>query len=222
MKIRKNVGQFLAGVTLLTASGAALATGTEVGLITQATGAVQVMAPGSKATPAVSFAKLKAGSKVSIGSDGRFQVVYLNSGRQESWAGGSEIEVGENASKPIKAKRLPAVKQLSPLIMKGLTQAPAMIANMKSRQGMIRVRAVADWEKAEEAEKNYKMLRTQVVADDVTPELYLLAVLSELKLYDKMKQPLDEMISRQPGNEEISAMHAAYLEQMAKGSMEKK
>jgi hypothetical protein len=206
----------VAALTFIAGPLAWAADAPEVGLITQAGGAVQVVESGGNPAPAVSFAKLKTGAKVIVGAEAKFQVVYLNSGRQETWAGAAELEVGDTASKPIKASKLPAVKQLPPMILKGLTQAPVMIADMRSRQGMIRVRAVGDWSKAEDAEKNYKMLRAQAAADDITPELFLLATLSELKLFDKMKSPLEEMLTRQPNNDEIKALHALYSEKISK------
>lgn len=208
----------LAGVVLAFLAGQSVAKDApEVGLVTQVQGSVQIGESGGESVAAIPFVKLRAGTKVDVREDGRFQIVYLNSGRQETWGASSQIEVGDTESKPIKVGKLPAVKQLPPAILKGLTQAPMMIADMRSRQGMIRVRAMGEWAKLEEAEKNYKMLRTQSQQDDVTPELFLLATLSELKLYDKMKQPLDSMLTRQPANQDIRALHDAYMKQIARG-----
>lgn len=206
----------LAGLVLGFLAGQSVAKeAPEVGLITLIQGAVQIGENGSKSVAAVPFVKLRVGTRVDVREDGRFQIVYLNSGRQETWGVNSQIEVGDTESKPIKVGKLPAVKQLPPAILKGLTQAPMMIADMRSRQGMIRVRAMGEWAKLEEAEKNYKSLRAQSQQDDVTPELFLLATLSELKLYDKMKQPLDSMLTRQPSNEDIRTLHASYMKQIA-------
>jgi hypothetical protein len=187
----------------------------EVGLVTLVQGSVQVGESGAKPTAAVPFVKLLAGTKVEVKADGRFQIVYLNSGRQETWGANSQIEVGDTESKSSKAGKAPTVKQLPPAILKGLTQAPMMIADMRSRQGMIRVRSVGQTGKLEEAEKNYRDLRAQSQLDDVTPELFLLATLSQLKLHDKMKQPLEEMLARQPGNAEVRALHDSYMKQIA-------
>lgn len=187
-------------------------------LVTLAQGTVQVIEPDGKVAPVVPFTKLRTGTRVSIGDDGRFQFVYLGTGQQETWGGGSQIELGETESKPIKASKLPAIKQLPASILRGLTQAPTAIANIRSTHGMIRVRTAIDRSKLEAAEKNYKMLRTQTTEDDVTPELYLLAVLSELKQVDKMKQPLAQMLKRQPSNAEIRAIHAAYAKHEVSGA----
>lgn len=45
----------------------------------------------------------------------------------------------------------------------------------------------------------------------------LLTALSDVKSYAKMKQPLDAMLSRQPKNPEIRALHEAYAKQMHSG-----
>lgn len=208
-----------AGLALALAGAAAMAAeGAETGLVTQAQGAVQVAGADGKAAPVVPFAKLRAGTRVSTGEDGRFQVVYLVSGQQETWGPNSQFELGESESKPIKAGKLPAIKQLPAAILKALTQAPAAIANIRSIHGMIRVRAIFDGSKLEAAEKNYAMFRSQAADEDVTPELYLLAALSDLKQVDRMKQPLEQMLKRQPANAEIRAIHAAYLKNDARGA----
>ena len=201
----------------LTLSGAAVMGAEEArtALVTQAQGTVQMVQTDGKAAPVVTFSKLKPGTRVSVGDDGRFQLVYLSTGQQETWGSSSQIETGDTESKPIKASKLPTIKQLPPAILKGLTQAPTAIANITSTHGMIRVRGVVDGSKLEVAEKNYKMLRAQVAQDDVTPELYLLAALSELNQVDKMKLPLAQMLKRQPANAEVRAVHDAYMKHEA-------
>jgi hypothetical protein len=219
MKANLALQRWGAGAALALAGAAAMAADSvETALVTQAQGTVQVLAAGGKAAPVVSFAKLRAGTRVSTGEDGRFQIVYLNSGQQETWGPNSQLELGEAASKPIKASKLPGIKQLPASILKGLAQAPAALANISSIHGMIRVRSAFDGSKLEAAEKNYQMLRAQAAEEDVTPELYLLAALSDLKQGDRMKQPLEQMLMRQPANAEIRAVHAAYVKREARGA----
>jgi hypothetical protein len=147
-------------------------------LVTQAQGTVQMVQADGKVTPVVTFSKLKPGTRVSVGDDGRFQLVYLSTGQQETWGSSSQIETGDTESKPIKASKLPTIKQLPAAILKGLTQAPVAITDITSIHGMIRVRTAIDGSKLETVEKNYKMFRAQAADDDVTPELYLLGALS--------------------------------------------
>jgi hypothetical protein len=202
----------LSGIAATAAEDAA------TGLVTQAQGTVQIVAADGKVIPALAFSKLKAGTKVTTGKDGRFQIVYLRNGLQETWGANSQIELGETESKPVNASKLPAIRQLPDSILKGLTRAPDAIANIGSSQGMIRVRSAFDSSKLEAAEKDYKTLRAQAPEDDVTPELYLLAAFSDLKQFDRLKQPLEEMLKRQPANPEIRRIHAAYAKRRAPGA----
>ena len=212
--ILHNTGVAVIALVLTSASWAA-ASG--VGLITQLKGPVKLSTAEGEISPPL-FAKLDEGTTVDVGADGMFQLVYLGSGRQETWGANTKLVVGEKSSKPLKATRFPAIKNLPPLILQGLDKAPVVVANLRSRQGMIRVRAVEDWQTLETVQANYTSLREQAKDDDVTPELFLLASLSEMKLYDKMQEPLDEMIKRRPDDASIQALHAAYLETLKAGA----
>ena len=53
-------------------------------------------------------------------------------------------------------------------------------------------------------------MRKESAQDDVTPELYLLSGLHELKLYRDMKAVLEEMRRRQPDNPEVEAVYTHY------------
>jgi hypothetical protein len=219
MKAMLGLRQWGMAVALALAGAAVMgAEEARTALVTQAQGTVQMVQADGKMAPVVSFSKLKPGTRISIGVDGRFQLVYLSTGQQETWGSSSQIETGDTESKPIKTSNLPTIKQLPAAILKGLTQAPAAIADITSIHGMIRVRTAIDGSKLETAEKNYKMLRAQAAEDDVTPELYLLAALSELKQVDRMKQPLEQMLKRQPASAEIRAVHAAFVKHEVSGA----
>jgi hypothetical protein len=186
-------------------------------LVTQVDGEV-ALERGGEQHPAAAFEKLPTGTVVDVGTNATFQLVYLASGRQETWRAGSKFQIGNTASKPLKIARFPAVKQLPSFIVAGLNKAPSVVASLRSRQGMVRVRAVGDWQALDELQSQYRSLREQSRAEDITPELFLLASLADMKLVDEMKAPLDEMLKRQPDNPVVRDLHEAYLSQAGAGT----
>ena len=57
-----------------------------------------------------------------------------------------------------------------------------------------------------QARETYKKLRAQSAADDITPELYLYAVLQDNLQYEDMKSVVEDMARRQPGNTDVAAL----------------
>ena len=58
------------------------------------------------------------------------------------------------------------------------------------------------------AKDTYGKLRSQLGADDITPELYLYSVLQDYLLYDDMRPVVDEMSKRQPTSTEVQELAA--------------
>ena len=58
------------------------------------------------------------------------------------------------------------------------------------------------------ARETSRKLRSQVAADDVTPELFLLGVLADYEQYEEMAEELKSARRRQPGNGELKGIEA--------------
>jgi hypothetical protein len=210
MKACSAVGCWLALLVSLVLVPRAWAAEAETGgFVTQSQGAVTYQRAGEGAQPLPAFLVLAAGTQVQLGADGKLQITYLRTGRQETWTGQANLEVGEGESKATTGAS-PAVKVLPPFMVATLTRAPLVMAKVESRQGMIRVRALGTAAKVKQAEARYGELRAQAVEDDITPELFLLTTLHELSAYQPMRQPLAELLRRQPNSAEVKALHQRY------------
>lgn len=185
----------------------------ESGMVTQVSGNATYSSGTDKDKLVVSFMKVRSGDKMTLGKDAKIQVVYFENGRQESWIGAAKLTIGANESTPAAGATPPQVKKLPAVVLKQLTRAPTVVSDLKSRTGMIMVRSLP-MTKMRELDENYAALRKEAAEDDVTPELYLLSGLHELKLYRDMKPVLEEMRKRQPNNPEVQAVYDHYSKLM--------
>src|SRR5689334_3409669 len=90
-----------------------------VAMLTQVTGDVSVSGK-EGARSAVSFLKVNDGDRLTLAGNARVQMVYLASGRQETWKGAGPVEIGaqEGRSRSLK----PEVSEVPPLILKQLAK----------------------------------------------------------------------------------------------------
>ena len=190
------------------------------GMITQVQGAVTYSAGPSKDKPVTSFTKVKAGDKINVAKDGKLQVVYYQNGRQETWKGEAKVTIGKTESAAGAGTAAPTVKKLPDVVLQQLTRAPGVVTDLKNRTGMIMVRSLPML-KMSQLEENYAAMRKDAAEDDVTPELYKLAGLHELKLYRDMKPVLEDMRRRQPNNPEVEAVYKHYSDLMNPDGKEK-
>lgn len=185
----------------------------EAGMITQAQGSATYTTGQDKDKPVVAFMKLRVGDKLTLSKDAKLQLVYFENGRQETWTGAAKVVIGTSESQASDAANPPQLKKLPAIVLQQLSRAPGVVSDLKSRSGMILVRSLPMVE-LRKLDENYTALRKEAAEDDVTPELYMLAGLHELKLYRDMKPVLEEMRRRQPNNPEVLAVHKHYSELM--------
>lgn len=212
MKTMIRFKYFLA-VTALLSPLFASAADKETGMITLAQGSTTYTSGPDNDKPVVAFMKLRAGDKLTLSKDAKLQLVYFETGRQETWSGAAKLVIGANESQSSAATNPPQVKKLPAIVLQQLSRAPGVVSDLKSRSGMILVRSLPMVE-LRKLDENYGALRKEAAEDDVTPELYMLAGLHELKLYRDMKPVLEEMRKRQPNNLEVQAVHKHYSELM--------
>ncbi|MBS4097908.1 MAG: hypothetical protein KGZ83_13840 [Sulfuricella sp.] len=184
------------------------------GMITLLQGGVSYASGTDKGKPAAAFMKLRSGDKLTLANDARIQLVYFSGGRQETWRGAAQLEIGSTESRSALPGAQPEVRQLPAIALQQLTRAPNVMNDLKNRTGMVMVRALPTREKLRELDDTYAALRKDAAAEDVTPELYLLSGLQELKLYQDMKEVLEQMRQRQPDNPEVQAIYRQYSKLM--------
>lgn len=205
--------KFILAAAILLAPFYATAADTESGMVTQVQGAARYVSGQDKEKPIVSFMKVRAGDKLTLGKNAKLQLVYLKNGRQETWSGAEKLLVGAEQSAASNAANQPKVKTLPAIVLQQLGRASGVVSDLKNRTGMILVRSLPMM-KLRELDKNYADMRKNAEEEDVTPELYMLAGLHELNLYRDMKPVLEDMRRRQPNNPEVQAVYQHYSEMM--------
>lgn len=167
--------------------------------------AIEGMAMRGK-TPLLAFEKLTKGEAINL-SDAKLRLVYLASGRQEVWTGSGRVSIGDKESK---GHHLPApqVSQLPDLLVKQLAKPTTLAAH--ERAGAVRLRALANAQAIEAVDSDYRKLREQVDADDLSPELYRLSSLADLKAWSELAKALEDTEQRYPNRPEIQRLRAIY------------
>lgn len=177
----------------------------DVAFITMVAGTAVVDAPG-KQRNAIALTKLRSGERLLLKKDSHLRIVYMNSGRQETWKGEATLAIGSDASAKITGDD-PEVRKIPAALCKQLWKTPGGESN--SRVGMARLRDISKPNLAE-VEKNYSAARAETTGDDRTPELYLLAALFDLGKYDRIETVLTDLKGRNPNSTEVGMITERY------------
>ncbi len=191
----------------------------DVGLVTKLSGEVTYWNESYQKTPARAqvFMKMRKGDRFTVPAGGLVQLVYFLGGRQETWTGPAVLTIGD-AESQIETEMRPETQPRVIILPAGATQGVRRIPALLRRAGLGRpgatnVRggvvgspppvALTAEEEAEiaAAKETYQSLRKQTEAYDITPELYLLGVLTDYEQYGEMEKIIQEALRRQPGNE---------------------
>jgi len=207
---------WIAGIAFVSAA----AWGAEVGLVTAVSGNVKLQEDKAAASELKSFVKLRAGDRLTMEGAARLQMVYFEGGRQETWQGAGQLEVGSGASKTVKGGMQPEVKTLPAILVKQLSKTPSPDGNVKA--GMVRMRSMPSGGTLESVEKNYADLRKQTDAADRNPELYLLASYFELREFDKVDALLQQLGEKSPGDQEVKVLASLYKRAIGNARMAEK
>ena len=194
----------------LVSGGAAYAQGADVGLINQVAGDVSYVS-NSGAGKVQAFMKMRQGDRFTVAAGAQLKVVYFQNGRQETWRGPSGFRSGVEHSEPL-AGAVYEVANFPVGVPQKIQRIPELL--QMARLGGIQVRGTTPKQRASleqqadvaAARTTYAQLRQQVPQDDITPELYLFTVLQDYLLYEDMKSVADEMLRRQPGNQEAQQL----------------
>ena len=210
----------LAGALMFGTCGQGWAQSVDVGLVQQVAGDVTyVSSTGSGKAQA--FMKLRQGDRFTLPAAAQMQVVYFQNGRQETWRGPASFSAGGERSDAVLGT-IQEVHNLPVGVPQKIQKIPDLI--QMAKLGGITVRSAAprpqrssteQLAELEAARATYAQLRQQLAADDITPELYLYAVMQDQLLYNEMKTVVDEMLRRQP-----ASVEAAQLAEWVKARIE--
>ena len=201
-------------VTMLVAGSAVYAQGADVGLVNMVAGGARFVPLAGSAAEVKPFMKIRDGDRFNLPAGARLGLVYFDSARQERWIGPASFRAGKGASEEISGK--PAeVATLPSAAKQRIARVPELLQHAKLggiqvRGGLSRQqRAGLDQQATlREARETYESMRKGAAADDITPELVLYAALYDFLLFDEMKTVVDEMLRKQPDNDEVRQLRA--------------
>jgi hypothetical protein len=187
--------------------GVSAAQAQDVGVVDRVSGEVTFSVAGARPGKVKPYMKVRAGDRFQIAAGAQVRVLYFEGARQERWAGPASFRAAKQGGKALSGS--PAVVAALPAgVPQRIARVPELVRH--AQLGGVQVRSGrAPGDKADgatglhEARVIYDSLRARLAKDDITPELYLYAVLSEHGLRDEMNRVAQEMRRRQPDNEEV-------------------
>lgn len=207
----------LAGAVLALVPVAAAQTAGEVAVVKHLAGYV-LYTGGAKSSRAHAFMNVRTGDMFEVPAGVQLKVVYLQGHRQETFEGPASFTVGPQAS-IVRKGAPPAVRILPRGVAQRLSQTPELVeiarlgraggtASRGATQDSAREPRMSALQQAEvlQARETYVQLRAESPVDDISPELYLYAVLQDHRLFEEMKVLVEEMSRRQPDNRDIAVL----------------
>lgn len=204
----------LVAIVLLAAGGLAHAQGADVGLVNLVAGDVMFTPSAGAPAKVQAFMRLRDGDRVTVPAGGQVRVVFFDGARQERWSGPASFRAAKTQSEPITGK--PSEVQVLPAsVPQRISRVPELMQNAKLggiqvRGGLTRQQEASLEQQASlrEAKSTYEKMRVEMPADDITPELFYYSALHDFLLYDDMRVVVDEMVRKQPGNEDVRTLKA--------------
>lgn len=153
------------------------------------------------------FVKLNEGDRLSLAQGSKLQLVYFESGRQETWSGPGSLDLALREGKS-SGMGAPEVQQQPLSLTKQLARTPAL--DGQGRGGVTRLRAIQNPDAVARLESSYQELRSKAAADDLGPEVYLLAGLLDLRQLDGIEKALDRLQQERPQSDQAAALVSLY------------
>jgi hypothetical protein len=203
-----------------------MAQGADIGLVTQVKGEVTYTGQGGGAGKAQDYMRVREADRFVLPAGTSLRVVYLQSGRQETWSGPASLKLGGAAGELVSGKP-PLVAQLPPTVPQRIARTPDMfqqahmarLGGIAVRGGPARPRVLSPEDAASisAARDVYQQMRATQSGDDITAQLYFASVLSENLQFEEMKRIVDEMQVLQPGNADVQALGSWVADRLKRG-----
>lgn len=152
------------------------------------------------------FERLEAGDRIVL-DQAKLTVVFFLTGRQETWQGSGQLEIGPGESKGA-GLAPPLVKSLPPFLVKQIARTPTLLA--QGRAGATRLRAIPTPEAIAQVEATYQRLRMEAASGDLSPEMYRLSALFEMKAYDAVESAIGDLEMSRRNHNEAKLLAALY------------
>lgn len=208
--------KWLLAALIILHGGPVFAQGADVALSTQVSGPVTYTAgSGPTAQPVQAFMRLREGDRVTLADGAQLRVVFLDGAQQERWMGPGAFRIGKRGSEPVSGKPVEVTK-LPVGVPKRMAQVPELLQGARiSNLGGVQVRGsgartrkptLEQQVALEDARAVYATMRKTSDPDDIAPELFFYAALNEYQLHGEMGAVVDEMMRKQPRNEDLKVL----------------
>ncbi len=178
-----------------------------VALVTTVTGSVSRLVD-SAPRALEHFARLKQGDVLLLEGKAGVRLIFFGSRREESWRGEGRIEVGSGQGKGSGLPE-PQVSLLPELMVRQIAKTPS--TDNPVRPGPARTRSIEIAEGGlAKLDSDYGRLRKDAAADDINPEIFLLAGLFEMREFSRLEQTLKDLSDSRPGDMEIAVLNSLY------------
>lgn len=213
--------KLILGMFLLASSAWANAQSADVGLVNLVVGDVMFSPQSGAPAKVQAFMRVRDGDRVVVPAGGQVRIVYFEGARQERWSGPASFRAAKTQGEPITGK--PTDVQILPAsVPQRISRVPELMQNAKLggiqvRGGLTRQQEASLEQQASlrEAKVTYERMRVEMPADDITPELFYYSALYDFLLYDEMKAVVDEMVRKQPANDDVRTL-AAWVDSRRK------
>lgn len=183
-------------------------------VVAQEGGGILVVALEGKATLAsrldkrllMSFDRIAAGELLLL-ENARLTLLYLQTGRQESYRGSGRIELGMEKSHP-DGLPAPETRMLPVFVAKQIARTPLSLARGGGKAP--RMRAIAPMAALTKIEQTYRRMRLEAAQGDLTPEMYRLSALFEAKAYDAVQAAVNDLEMSRNNNSEAKLLISLY------------
>jgi hypothetical protein len=153
--------------------------------------------------------KVRDGDRFNVARGAQVRLLYFDSARQEHFTGPAGFTAGKQSS-ALHSGAKPRLSKVPGAVPQRIARIPELLQNAKLGGVQIRSKPPAKADEAlREARALYTQMRKERRKDDITPELFLYSTLSDYHRYDEMRPVVEEMLRRQPANEEVKALAAA-------------
>ena len=180
----------------------------DIGLVNLVAGSVTLTSQSGEAVAAKAFMKVREGDRFEVPPGAQVRVVFFEGSRQERWQGPASFRAARLQSTPLSGK--PAdISALPASVPLRMARVPELMQNAKL--GGIQVRSAQALKPMhehalDEAKATYERLRNELPGDDLTPELFYYSALNEYQLYEDMAPVVDEMLRKQPDNDDVKSL----------------
>jgi len=181
-------------------------------LVTAVTGSVSQLGAGAPRA-LEPFARLKQGDVLLLEGKAGVRLIFFGSRREESWRGEGRIEVGSGQGKGSRLPE-PQASLLPELMVRQIAKTPSTDNPVRPGPGRTRSIEIAEGGLAK-LDSDYSRLRKDAAADDINPEIFLLAGLFEMHEFGRLEQTLKDLSNSQPGNMELAVLGSLYKKAIA-------